>query len=77
MGISVVIYYIFGIHDGNTTIKGEFGTSVYFALVTFTTLGYGDFSPVGAVRFVATAQALLGLLLTSLFMVTLVRKFSR
>jgi len=75
--ISIAIYYICGISDGEKNITGELGTSTYFAIVTFTTLGYGDYSPEGFVRVVATLQAFLGLLLTSLFMVTLVRKFSR
>ncbi len=54
------------------------GIGLYYSVVTFTTLGYGDFSPAGtSVRVVSAIQALLGLILTSLFMVTVVRKYSR
>lgn len=81
--ISTFLYTIFGIKSGvdpstNTPIleKG-FLTSLYFSLVTFTTLGYGDYAPLGWIRVVATLQAISGLILTSLFMVTLVRKHSR
>lgn len=55
----------------------EFITNIYFSIVTFTTLGYGDFSPPVAARIVASAQALLGLFMTSLFLVTFVRRYSR
>lgn len=81
--LSTLLYTIFGIKSGvdpetNAPIleKG-FLTSLYFSLVTFTTLGYGDYAPLGWVRVVATLQAISGLILTSLFMVTLVRKHSR
>ncbi|WP_282145782.1 potassium channel family protein [Alteromonas stellipolaris] len=74
----VSVYYFCGISDGEEVIKNDFVTSLYFSIVTFTTLGYGDYSPPqGFVMFVATFQAFCGLLLTSLFMVTLVRRFSR
>jgi len=52
--------------------------SLYYSVVTFTTLGYGDFSPnSGFTRFISATEAVAGLLLTSLFMVTVVRKYSR
>ena len=77
--ISTIVYTFFGINiSGSTGITNNFFTCLYFSLVTFTTLGYGDFSPTdGIVSVFATFQALSGLMLTSLFMVTLVRKYSR
>lgn len=76
--LSAILYSIFGVYpSGDNTPTHNFFTSLYFSLVTFTTLGYGDISPQGCMRVVATIQALLGLILTSLFMVTLVRKYSR
>lgn len=51
--------------------------NVYFSVVTFTTLGYGDFSPTSDGRIIAATQALIGLFMTSLFLVTFVRRFSR
>jgi hypothetical protein len=80
---STILYTTFGIKSGVDPLtqvpileKG-FWTSLYFSLVTFTTLGYGDYAPLGWIRVVATLQAISGLILTSLFMVTLVRKHSR
>jgi len=53
-------------------------TYLYFSVVTFTTLGYGDYSPtIGWARLVASFQAFLGLMLSSLFIATFLRKFSR
>ena len=34
--------------------------AAYFSIVTFTTLGYGDFQPVAAYRMVAAIEALIG-----------------
>ncbi len=56
----------------------SFFVSLYYSVVTFTTLGYGDYSPVNFyARFFSALEAVLGLLLTSLFLVTVVRKYSR
>ncbi|MCG9753047.1 potassium channel family protein [Vibrio brasiliensis] len=58
--------------------KANFLTYIYFSTVTFTTLGYGDYSPLeGWSRFFASFQAIIGLILSSLFIVTFVRRFSR
>ncbi|EMB9235430.1 two pore domain potassium channel family protein [Vibrio alginolyticus] len=55
-----------------------FVDSAYFSVVTFTTLGYGDYSPESSIgKIFSSLLALLGLVYTSLFMVTVVRKYSR
>ena len=51
---------------------------LYFSIVTFTTLGYGDMSPPdNYLRLVAASEALLGAFLMALFVVSLARKFTR
>lgn len=56
----------------------QWGHAVYFSVVTFTTLGYGDLTPKpGLGQFCAGVEALLGFVLLSLFLVCVVRKFSR
>tara|TARA_R110001583_G_scaffold165594_1_gene318323 strand:- start:8012 stop:9163 length:1152 start_codon:yes stop_codon:yes gene_type:complete len=52
--------------------------ALYFSVVTFTTLGYGDFAP-GCFfsRIMAEFLAINGLFLSSLFLVTLIRKYGR
>lgn len=73
------LYYVGGVYSSeNQEVVNSLPTSIYFSVVTFTTLGYGDYSPATALtRFVASCQAISGLLLTSLFLVTTVRKYSR
>ena len=54
-----------------------FFRSLYFSVVTFTTLGYGDISPVGdAARTIAGLEALLGQLLVALLVFVLSRRIS-
>ncbi len=56
----------------------EVKTCLYFSVVTFTTLGYGDLAPEPQVgRILASAEAALGFVLMSLFLVCIVRKYSR
>ncbi|MGB2938201.1 MAG: potassium channel family protein [Phycisphaerae bacterium] len=53
------------------------GESLYFSLVTFTTLGYGDFKPKPDYRLLAGAEAALGAGLMATFIVCLTRKYMR
>jgi hypothetical protein len=52
-------------------------TALYFSAVTFTTVGYGDWHPVGWARMFAAAEALSGITIMSAFTVILVRKIIR
>lgn len=58
-------------------VKATFADAIYFSLVTFTTLGYGDFHAVGNMRFLAGAESFLGVILMSLFTVIVARKIIR
>jgi hypothetical protein len=49
----------------------------YFSFVTYFTIGYGDFVPMGAMRVVAGLEAFTGLFLMSYFTVAFVRKILR
>ncbi len=44
--------------------------TIYFSVVTYTTLGYGDITPVGPCRYFAAFEALLGLFALGLFVAT-------
>lgn len=50
---------------------------LYFSLVTFTTLGYGDLKPLGWWRIVAGLEAVLGAFSMSYFVVSWMRKVTR
>ena len=52
-------------------------TALYFSAITFTTVGYGDWHPVGWARFFAATEALSGITIMSAFTVILVRKIIR
>jgi len=54
-----------------------FFNSLYFSIVTFTTLGYGDFSPIGLSRIIASIQAFTGSFTIALFVVVFVRRMTR
>ncbi|MGX5203209.1 potassium channel family protein [Aliikangiella sp. IMCC44632] len=61
-----------------TSSWSQLGQSAYYSVVTFTTLGYGDYYPrTGVGQIFAAALAILGLVYSSLFMVSVVRKYSR
>lgn len=48
-----------------TNGEGLFGEYVYLSAITYTTLGFGDITPVGPLRFLAGAEALTGLVLSA------------
>lgn len=53
------IYRYLGI-NGVDGISQNLSDCLYFSMVTWTTLGYGDFSPTKGARFFAASEALLG-----------------
>ncbi len=61
----------------NGLFQASFSDSLYFSLITFTTLGYGDYHPVGILRFVAGLESLTGMTLIALFTVIVARKIIR
>jgi len=82
---------VLGLNDGEGHVVGpgvdwvpslagfeRFLIGLYFSMVTFTSLGYGDLRPEpGLGRLLAGVEAGLGLALVALLMVCIVRKFSR
>lgn len=60
-------YYLSSKVDGLGSLSGNFsGTlldSVYFSMTTYTTLGFGDITPIGDIRFLAGIESLTGLVL--------------
>ncbi|WP_020407472.1 ion channel [Hahella ganghwensis] len=54
-----------------------FFSSLYFSVVTFTTLGYGDLAPIGIARGFAALEAFIGSFTLALFVVVFVKKMTR
>jgi hypothetical protein len=86
--VCAVLYFLVGIRQGDTEIGFdlsqsllnnvlEFFSCLYFSVVTFTTLGYGDLTPIGAVRPIAAVEAFSGSFTMALFVVVFVKKMTR
>lgn len=60
--------------DADRPIR-SFWLSLYFSIVTFTTLGYGDYRPRGACKILADATALIGAFMLALFILVLSRAY--
>lgn len=61
-GVSFYISGSFEGHDISLDDKGAgFWDCIYFSVVSITTLGYGDFTPEGASRIIASFEAVFGL----------------
>jgi hypothetical protein len=85
---SAVLFFLLGVRgpDGMLVLDPKAGAQenllqflvcVYFSVITFTTVGYGDIAPVGISRLVAAAEAFTGAFAISLFVVVFVRKMTR
>ena len=58
-------------------ISNSSSETLYFSIVTWTTLGYGDFRPTPAARIFAGAQALLGYIYMGLLVGTVIHWLTR
>lgn len=86
--ICAVLYALLGVRSGHNLIELQahigwsdnllaFLTCVYYSVITFTTVGYGDIAPEGLSRVVAAVEAFTGAFAISLFVVVFVRKMMR
>jgi hypothetical protein len=67
------IYSWYGVddpHEGGVT--HFMSTALYFSTITFATVGYGDVTPVGYSRLVASFEAITGIIITALVVANLV-----
>ncbi|QQX81036.1 pentapeptide repeat-containing protein [Shewanella sp. KX20019] len=67
----------FSLNNSFTTNLMVFLNCIYYSVVTFTTLGYGDFTPIGISRAIAAFEAFTGSFTIALFVVVFVKKMTR
>lgn len=83
--LALILIYAAAYHVGegvvNRTLSEDadqdlgFREHLYFSVTTFTTLGYGDYSPAqGPYQILAVSEAILGVVLMAFLVVTLTRK---
>ncbi|MCE0557659.1 MULTISPECIES: ion channel [unclassified Motilimonas] len=86
--VSAIFYFIFGISFAGEIVSFNVNHSImenfislleclYYSVVTFTTLGYGDFTPIGLSRGMAAIEAFTGSFTIALFVVVFVKKMTR
>jgi len=78
LGVILIFSLIYWAAGDNIAHEGNDDPSLrecfYLSGVTFTSLGYGDITPTGYYQVLAVVEALMGVSLMSLFVVTLSRK---
>ena len=63
--------------SGDPNVMGKAAKAFYHSAITFLTIGYGDYYPVGAIRILSAVEGFTGLFLMSYFTVAFVRKILR
>ncbi|MBS7664243.1 pentapeptide repeat-containing protein [Pseudomonas lalucatii] len=88
IGLCGLLYFLVGVEQGDQRLGLDLGHGLlanlmdllgclYFSVVTFTTLGYGDISPHGLARPLAAFEAFVGSFTMALFVVVFVKKMTR
>ena len=86
--VCAVAYYFMGINSASGILHFSmentwqqnvniFGNCLYYSVVTFTTLGYGDLTPIGWSKALAACEAFAGSFTMALFVVVFVKKMTR
>ena len=78
-----LVYLLLGISNEYPNIFSqkfqaeEIGNYLYFSTVTFTTIGYGDITPVGISKVISASEGFIGVFMMAAFAVTFSRKLLR
>lgn len=75
---SAILYALSGqvLHHGKIG-PVSFWEALYFSIITYSTVGFGDYLPAGWTRILAAHEALAGIFLTPLFLISLTRRYLR
>jgi tetratricopeptide (TPR) repeat protein len=76
--VSAWVYFFSGkiLHEGGVGAV-SFPEALYLSIITYSTVGFGDYLPMGWTRIFASGEALAGIFLTPLFLVGLTRRYLR
>jgi hypothetical protein len=76
--IFAAFFRMFGVMHGESVVTDDWPVALYFSLITWTTVGYGDFVPTEGTRLLAGIEALFGYfymaLLVGVFMLIATQK---
>ncbi|MBU2103339.1 MAG: ion channel [Candidatus Omnitrophota bacterium] len=75
--LSSFFYSFVPLVHGGVFFKPNYFEALYFSVITFTTVGYGDITPVGLSRLISMIEAFSGMFFMPLFMVGLSRRYLR
>ena len=75
--LSAIFYSQLSLKSAMIIFKPNFFQALYFSVITITTVGYGDITPVGIARTIAIFEALCGICVVPIFIVGLSRKYLR
>ncbi|MDP8266582.1 MAG: ion channel [Candidatus Aceula meridiana] len=76
--VLAAIFYTQGeLIKAGLVFKPDFFEAFYFSVITFTTVGYGDITPIGINKLIVLIEAFSGLFIVPLFIVGLSRKYLR
>ncbi len=74
-GNAQIVSSLFGAE--NPLVMGKVAKAFYHSAITFLTIGYGDYYPVGIIRILSGVEGFIGLFMMSYFTVAFVRKILR
>lgn len=75
--LSALLYMQGNLIKDTLIFKPDFLRAIYFSVISFTTVGYGDITPVGINKLIAMFEVLSAVFIVPIFLVGLSRKYLR